>query len=85
MGVLPLQYLPGEGRASWGLSGEELFSIPDLERQLSPGAIVQLSAQGGDGSSKKFSVQLRIDTQVELLYFQHGGILPFVLRKLAQP
>jgi len=82
-GVLPLSYLPGETRDSLGLTGQEYFSLRGLAEGLAPGAILRMQARSDDGIEREFWVKLRIDTQVELAYFQHGGILPFVLRQLA--
>jgi len=84
MGVLPLEYLPGENRATLGLSGEEHFSLDDLSQQLAPGALLKMRARDDSGLVREFWVKLRIDTQVELAYYRHGGILPFVLRQLAK-
>ena len=83
MGVLPLSYLPGENRETLGLTGQEYFSLRGLTQWLAPGAIVKMQARRDDGSEQEFWVKVRIDTQVELAYFQNGGILPFVLRQLA--
>jgi aconitate hydratase len=80
MGVLPLQFEPGDTAASLALTGEEVFDIVGLEG-LAPGAALprELSVTA-DGQS--FSVVLRIDTPKEAEYFRHGGILPYVLRQL---
>jgi len=82
MGVLPLQFLPGQSRTSLGLSGEEFFDIRGLERDLAPGATVTLSVRRPDGTKATFQVRARIDTLVELEYYRHGGILNYVLREL---
>ena len=79
MGVLPLQFLPGETSASLGLSGAELFDIVGLA-SLEPGKRLTVNTRSGDGSTGQFSVTVRIDTPNELDYFLHGGILPYVLR-----
>jgi aconitate hydratase len=79
-GVLPLQYLPGESRASLGLTGEERFSLPGLVGELRPGQELELLARGADGVEHRLRVLLRLDTPVELHYFRHGGILQAVLR-----
>ncbi|MDO4569284.1 MAG: aconitate hydratase AcnA [Planctomycetia bacterium] len=84
MGVLPLQFLPGETWQSLGLSGEELFDILlDLET-LAPGAIIPVRAQKTSGDTVEFSVVVRIDTPVEIEYYRNGGILQTVLRKLLE-
>jgi aconitate hydratase len=79
MGVLPLEFLPGQSRESLGLSGEETFSITGISENLTPGKILQVSTDGG----KTFEVRARIDTPQEVEYYQHGGILQYVLRQLA--
>ena len=83
MGVLPLEYLEGESAASLGLTGEELFSIRGIESGLRPGMSVPILAVSEDGSAKEFRASVRIDTRVELSYYEHGGILNYVLRRLA--
>jgi aconitate hydratase len=86
MGVLPLQFLPGENAASLGLSGEELFDIVGLTKVLegnyTAGRRTAVRARIPDGSEKTFNVILRIDTPQEVLYYKHGGILHYVLRQL---
>ena len=82
MGVLPIQFLPGQSRTSLGLSGEEFFDIRGLERDLAPGATVTLSVRRPDGTTAAFQARARIDTLVELEYYRHGGILNYVLREL---
>jgi aconitate hydratase len=84
MGVLPLQYMPGESTESLGLSGEETFSIHGIAKDLRPGAIVSVRATADDGSVRDFAACVRIDTEVELHYYEHGGILNYVLRRLAR-
>ncbi len=81
MGVLPLQYLPGESSESLGLSGEEVFDITGLEAAAPSPALLpeQLTVRAG---GKTFGVVLRLDTPVEAEYYRHGGILPYVLRHL---
>jgi aconitate hydratase len=86
MGVLPLQYLPGENRTNLGLTGEELFRIEGIADSLRPGKRLAVTATAADGTVKRFEVICRIDTPVELDYYRHGGILQFVLRQLlAEP
>ena len=82
MGVLPLQYLPGENRESLGLTGRETYAITGIAEGLEPGKRVQVTATGSDGSIRTFAAIARIDTPVELDYYRHGGILQFVLRQL---
>jgi aconitate hydratase len=81
MGVLPLVFLEGEGIASLGLAGDESFTIKGIEG-IAPRARLTVEAARPDGSSIAFEVLARLDTEVEVDYFAHGGILPFVLRKL---
>ena len=81
MGVLPLQFKPGEGAATIGLTGEEVFAIPgilDALKKVGAGKVFVTVHAG----PKTFDVQLRVDTPQEVLYYQHGGILPYVLRQL---
>ena len=79
MGVLPLQFLPGESAASLGLVGDEVFDITGLEGSAGGPLPARLSVRAGAVS---FEVVLRIDTPVEADYYRHGGILPYVLRQL---
>jgi len=82
MGVLPLQYRDGQNAQSLGLTGRETFSVVGLERGAAK--IVQVIAVADDGKRTEFEARLRIDTPKELDYYQHGGILQYVLRQLAQ-
>jgi aconitate hydratase len=89
MGVLPLQFRPGESAASLGLTGEEVYEIAGLVDGLRTnfaGAARELSvtAKKPDGTAVRFTAVSRIDTPQEVLYYQHGGILPYVLRQLVQ-
>ncbi len=81
MGVLPLQFKEGENAQSLGLSGRESFEIIGLERGAAK--VVKVLARADDGKTTQFEVRLRIDTPKELEYYQHGGILHYVLRQLA--
>jgi len=86
MGILPLQLPEGQSWESLGLSGEEVFNIPDLnDEYLRPGGELMVRATDGAGKVREFHARARIDTPVELEYYRHGGILPAVLRKLAKP
>ena len=78
MGVLPLQFLDGEGADTLGLTGYETFDIEGVAQNLQPGRTLEVRVRGG----KAFKVRLRIDTPNEVDYYKHGGILPFVLRQL---
>jgi aconitate hydratase len=82
MGVLPLQFSEGSDRASVGLTGDELFDIAGIA-DLKPRQIVSVAFTRADGSTGTFDAVCRIDTEQELAYFYAGGILPYVLRKLA--
>ena len=80
-GVVPLQYPEGESAESLGLTGEETFSIGNLDNE--PGTIT-VRAVTPDGEVKSFEARVRIDTPTEWEYFRNGGILHYVLRSLAQ-
>ncbi|MBK7972132.1 MAG: aconitate hydratase AcnA [Deltaproteobacteria bacterium] len=84
MGVLPLEFLPGEDREKHGLTGEETYDITGIESGLAPRKKLTILATAADGSSKMLQAVVRIDTPVELDYYRHGGILPYVLRSLAK-
>ena len=84
MGVLPLQFLPGESAASLGLTGTESFSIRDLDANLAPGAIMTVDVTREDGSTTSFQALARVDSNVDVSYYRNGGILPAVLRRLMQ-
>jgi aconitate hydratase len=81
MGVLPLQFKPGESWESLGLTGNELIDIvPDPD--LTPQSAARMVITRADGRKKETTLTLRIDTPIEVDYFQNGGILPYVLRQL---
>jgi aconitate hydratase len=82
MGVLPLEFEPGTTWQSLGLTGGEVFDIPDLGDTLRPRQAITVVANNADGSKKEFRMTVRIDTPVELDYYRNGGILQTVLRKL---
>ncbi len=81
MGILPLQFEKGENRESLKLTGEEVYAIEGIAKDLKPNKKLVVCARTKAGE-KQFSVLCRIDTPVELAYYQHGGILPYVLRQL---
>ncbi len=85
MGVWPLEFRPGANRESLGITGHEVFEFPDVSKELRPRqeVAVRLSNPKG-GASRTITLVSRIDTAVEVSYFRNGGILPFVLRKLAE-
>ena len=84
MGILPLQFLPGENLAALGLSGRESFSIRGVAEGLAPRSRMQVVARADDGVAITFDVTCRIDGPIELDYYRNGGILPAVLRRLAR-
>jgi aconitate hydratase len=82
MGVLPMQFLPGEGRAKLGLTGEEIYEIRGIADGLAPGKRLGVTVADSTGKTRRFEAIARIDTAVELDYYRHGGILQYVLRQL---
>jgi aconitate hydratase len=82
MGVLPMQFLPGENRESLGLTGFEKYSITGIPEAVASGARARVWAKSDDGE-KTFEVIVRIDTPQEAEYYRNGGILPYVVRQLA--
>ncbi|MDW8197081.1 MAG: aconitate hydratase AcnA [Gemmataceae bacterium] len=87
MGVLPLQFLPGEGATTLGLTGEEVFDIAGLVAGLEKNfdgssRELTITATKPDGAVVTFKALSRIDTPQEVQYYKHGGILPYVLRQL---
>ncbi len=82
MGVLPLQFLAGESVSTHGLTGSEVYAITGAGKELSPRGTVTVRASAEDGTAKTFTALVRIDTPEELVAYRHGGILPYVLRKL---
>jgi len=81
MGILPLEYEPGESATTLGLTGEETFSIEDLTEAI-PKRRAVVRARLADGTVREFVATVRIDTPQEREYYRHGGILPYVLRQL---
>ena len=84
MGVLPLQFAPGEDAASLGLTGEETYSVGGLAGADEVPRTVTVTA-AGPGGTREFTATVRIDTPAEAAYYRHGGILPYVLRDLRCP
>jgi aconitate hydratase len=82
MGVLPLQYLPGESAQTLGLTGQEVYTITGIADGLEPDKKVSVKVTDDDGKTKEFIAVVRIDTLNELEYYKHGGILQYVLRAL---
>jgi aconitate hydratase len=85
MGVLPLQFKAGESAGSLGLTGKERFDLSGTDESLAPGGVVRVVATADDGTTTEFAVTARVDTPEELTAYRHGGILPYVLRRLANP
>jgi aconitate hydratase len=87
MGILPLQFAEGQNAESLGLTGEEVYDFPGLTallaHRMGKGRMLIVKARSADGAMKEFTVKVRIDTPQEIEYFEHGGILQFVLRQLA--
>ena len=91
MGILPLQFQAGESVESHLLTGEEIFTIGEtpgtlrtmLDSKFANGKTILVIAESPDGTRNEFPVSVRIDTPQEILYYQHGGILQYVLRQLA--
>jgi len=83
MGVLPLTYQPGETRDTHKLTGRETFTITGIAKGLTPGGTVNVEARREDGSTAKFKAVVRLNSEVEVDYYRHGGILQRVLRKFA--
>ncbi len=82
MGVLPLQFKGDDSVQSLGIKGNESFDIEGIEGEIKPQQDVTLVIKRADGSQQKVKVLLRIDTAIEVDYYRHGGILPYVLRQL---
>ena len=87
MGILPLEFTGGQNAESLGLTGEETYDILGFKQQLDSkfanGRTVTVEATAPDGKKKTFEARIRIDTPQEILYYEHGGILQYVLRELA--
>ncbi len=83
MGVLPLAYQPGETRDTHKLTGRETFTITGIAKGLTPGGTVAVEAKREDGAVVKFKAVVRLNSEVEIDYYRHGGILQRVLRKFA--
>lgn len=81
MGVLPLQYKPGDTAESLGLTGNEVFTISGIAEDIKPLKKVQVIAKKEDGSEIKFEAIARVDSKIEIEYYRNGGILQYVLRQ----
>ncbi|MRW89187.1 aconitate hydratase AcnA [Duganella sp. FT80W] len=82
MGVLPLQFIGNDSVESLGITGKETYDLKGLDGEIKPQQFATLVIHRADGSSQEVKVLLRIDTPIEVDYYKHGGILPFVLRQL---
>jgi aconitate hydratase len=82
MGVLPLQFKPGDSVAKLGITGRETFEIEGLQGGLTPGKEVKVTARRDDGKTFSFTTICRIDTDIERQYHLNGGVLNFVLRRI---
>jgi aconitate hydratase len=86
MGVLPLQFKDDDSVESLAIVGDEIFDIRGLEGPLRPRQDLVLAFRRADGTQHEVTLQLRVDTPIEVDYLRHGGILPYVLRELlAEP
>jgi aconitate hydratase len=83
MGILPLQFLPGESPATLGLTGQERFTIRGIALGLEPRQRVAVEVVDDDGTARTFDTICRLDGQIEVDYYGAGGILPAVLRRIA--
>ena len=84
MGVLPLQFNDGENAQSLGLTGRESFSVEGVADGLQPAKQMTVIARGEDGTEKRFRVTARLDSDTDVEYYRHGGVLNFVLRQLVK-
>jgi aconitate hydratase len=82
MGVMPLEFLPGESAASHGLTGHETFDVAGLASDLTPKKKVTVTATAPDGTKKTFQAIARVDTPDDVEYYKQGGLMPYVLRSL---
>ncbi|MCS6784368.1 MAG: aconitate hydratase AcnA, partial [Candidatus Caldarchaeum sp.] len=82
MGVLPLQFEEGQGWKQLGLTGRETYTITGISEGLTPRKKLTVTATDEKGNTKQFTVTARLDTKIEIEYYRHGGILPYVLRRL---
>ncbi|MDB4542900.1 aconitate hydratase AcnA [bacterium] len=82
MGVLPLQFMPGETRKTLGLKGDETFDILDLDGELEPKQLLPAVVHYPDGKQREIQLQSRLDTLVEVEYYRAGGVLTYVLNRI---
>ena len=84
MGILPLQFSPGENAATLGLTGREAYTIELPDGGPAPRSRLRVLARADDGKERRFEAIVRLDGPIELDYYRQGGILPAVLRRLAR-
>ncbi len=84
MGVLPLQYKEGDTAINLGITGNEIFTITGIANDIKPLKEIQIIAKNENGTTIKFSAIARVDSNVEIEYYRHGGILQYVLRHFLQ-
>ena len=82
MGIIPCEFMDGENFQTLGLTGYEEYEISDLDGKISPGSKKTVIVRNDQSEVKKFEVLLRIDTEIESDYYEHGGLLPYVLRQM---
>jgi aconitate hydratase len=85
MGVIPFEFMPGENRKTLGLKGDESVDIEGLGNDIRPLSSVPCKITYADGTVKTIQIKCRIDTEIEVDYVKHGGVLHYVLRDLARP
>jgi aconitate hydratase len=84
MGVLPLQFMPGESAASLGITGEESLALRNLDATVEPNATLTVDVTRPDGSTFSFDTRARIDSNIDETYYRNGGILQTVMRRLLE-
>src|SRR5690606_16015255 len=80
MGILPLEFINGETAETLGITGEETFSFHGAGRDLTPGKLIQVTATAASGEKMQFEARARLDSEIEMAYYQNGGILQYILR-----
>ena len=84
MGVLPLEFLPGDSAGSLGLTGREVYDVEGIADGLTPGKRITVRVMADGGQVRQFGAIARVDTPDDVEYYRHGGLLPYVLRGLAR-
>ena len=84
MGVLPLQYIDGDTAEKLGLTGNETFTITGISVDIKPLKKLQVIAKKENGQELKFKAIARLDSNIEIEYYRHGGILQYVLRQFLE-